>query len=156
AAMASRPVNVFGTDYATPDGTCIRDYIHVTDVADAHLRALDACEPGRHRIYNLGSQAGFSVREVIDVCRDVTGLDVAVTEAGRGAGAPAVLVASSERIKAELGWTPTRDLRAMAADAWQFTQAQTRAQADRTASEGTASEGASAEAGPSPEAPGPA
>jgi UDP-glucose 4-epimerase len=145
AATQGRPLNVFGTDYPTPDGTCVRDYIHVTDVADAHLRALDACEPGRHRIYNLGSQAGFSVREVIEVCRDVTGLDVAVTEAARRPGDPAVLVASSERIKAELGWTPTRDLRAMAADAWQFTQAQARAQADRAAAEGPGQSNAAAE-----------
>jgi UDP-glucose 4-epimerase len=123
AAAAGTPVSVFGTDYPTPDGTCVRDYIHVTDLAGAHLRALDACEPGRHRIYNLGSQAGFSVREVIDVCREVTGIDVAVHEAGRRAGDPAVLVASSERIKADLGWHATRDLRAMAADAWRFTQA---------------------------------
>ncbi len=122
AAVEGRPVSVFGTDYPTADGTCVRDYIHVSDVADAHLRALEACEPGRHRIYNLGSQAGSSVREVIDVCREVTGLDVAVTEAGRRPGDPAVLVASSERAKAELGWTATRDLRAMAADAWEFTR----------------------------------
>jgi UDP-glucose 4-epimerase len=131
AARAGRPVQVFGTDYPTPDGTCVRDYIHVTDLADAHLRALDACEPGRHRIYNLGSEAGFSVREVIEVCREVTGIDVAVTETDRRPGDPAVLVASSERIKAELGWQTERDLRAMAADAWQFTQAQAQAQGSR-------------------------
>ncbi|HZR48907.1 MAG TPA: UDP-glucose 4-epimerase GalE [Streptosporangiaceae bacterium] len=123
AAAAGTPVNVFGTDYPTPDGTCVRDYIHVTDLADAHLRALDACEPGRHHVYNLGSEAGFSVREVIDVCREVTGIDVAVNETGRRAGDPAVLVASSARIKADLGWQVTRDLRVMAADAWRFTQA---------------------------------
>jgi UDP-glucose 4-epimerase len=123
AAAGNTPVSVFGTDYPTPDGTCVRDYIHVTDLADAHLRALNACEPGRHRIYNLGSEAGFSVREVIDVCREVTGIDVAVNETDRRAGDPAVLVASSERIKADLGWQATRDLRAMAADAWRFTQA---------------------------------
>jgi UDP-glucose 4-epimerase len=123
AATQGRPVNVFGTDYPTPDGTCVRDYIHVTDLADAHLRALDASEQGRHRIYNLGSQTGFSVRQVIDVCREVTGIDVAVTESDRRPGDPAVLVASSERIKADLGWQATRDLTAMAAGAWQFTQA---------------------------------
>jgi UDP-glucose 4-epimerase len=123
AALENRPVDVFGTDYPTPDGTCIRDYIHVSDLADAHLRALDACEKGRHKIYNLGSQAGFSVREVIDVCRKVTGIDIAVNETDRRPGDPAVLVASSERIKAELGWHATRDLHAMAADAWNFTQA---------------------------------
>jgi UDP-glucose 4-epimerase len=122
AAVEQRPVSVFGTDYPTPDGTCIRDYIHVTDLADAHLRALDACQQGRHRTYNLGSQTGFSVREVIEVCKSVTGIDVAVKESGRRAGDPAVLVASSERIKEDLGWQATRDLTAMAADAWQFTQ----------------------------------
>ncbi|MBV9448020.1 MAG: UDP-glucose 4-epimerase GalE [Streptosporangiaceae bacterium] len=124
AAVAGRPVDVYGTDYPTPDGTCVRDYIHVTDLADAHLRALEACEPRRHKIYNLGSEAGFSVRAVIDVCREVTGIDVAVRETDRRPGDPAVLVASSERIKAELGWQAERDLRTMAADAWLFTQAQ--------------------------------
>jgi UDP-glucose 4-epimerase len=123
AAIDQTPVPVFGTDYPTPDGTCVRDYIHVTDLADAHLRALDACQPGRHRIYNLGSEAGFSVREVIEVCREVTGTDIATEETGRRPGDPAVLVASSERIKADLGWHAERDLRAMAADAWEFTQA---------------------------------
>jgi UDP-glucose 4-epimerase len=123
AAIENRPVSVFGTDYPTPDGTCVRDYLHVADLADAHLRALEACEKGRHKIYNLGSQAGFSVREVIEVCREVTGIDIAVSETERRAGDPAVLVASSARIKADLGWQATRDLRAMAADAWRFTQA---------------------------------
>jgi UDP-glucose 4-epimerase len=123
AALEQRPVNVFGTDYPTPDGTCVRDYIHVTDLADAHLRALDACEQGRHRIYNLGSQAGFSVREVVDMCREVTGIGVAVNETDRRPGDPAVLVASSARIKTDLGWAAERDLRAMAADAWTFAQA---------------------------------
>ncbi|HEX6527616.1 MAG TPA: UDP-glucose 4-epimerase GalE [Streptosporangiaceae bacterium] len=124
AAVAGRPVDVYGTDYPTPDGTCVRDYIHVTDLADAHLRALEACEPRRHKIYNLGSEAGFSVRAVIDVCREVTGIDVAVRETDRRPGDPAVLVASSERIKGDLGWQVERDLRAMAADAWAFTRAQ--------------------------------
>jgi UDP-glucose 4-epimerase len=123
AALENRPVNVFGTDYPTADGTCVRDYIHVIDLADAHLRALGACEKGRHKIYNLGSQSGFSVREVIDVCRKVTGIDIAVNETDRRPGDPAVLVASSERIRADLGWEATRDLHAMAADAWKFTQA---------------------------------
>jgi len=122
AADRGEPVSIFGTDYPTPDGTCIRDYIHVTDLADAHLRALDACERGRHRVYNLGSQRGFSVREVIEVCRTVTGTDVTVSEVSRRAGDPAVLVASSARISADLGWRATRDLTGMAADAWHFTQ----------------------------------
>jgi UDP-glucose 4-epimerase len=116
-------VRVFGDDYPTPDGTCVRDYIHVADLADAHLRALAACRAGEHSIYNLGNGAGFSVREVIEVCREVTGADIGVDVTGRRAGDPAVLVASAAKIQTELGWRATRDLRAMAADAWQFTQA---------------------------------
>jgi UDP-glucose 4-epimerase len=118
-----RRVQIFGDDYPTPDGTCVRDYIHVADLADAHLRALAACRPGQHLVYNLGNGAGFSVREVIEVCREVTGADIGTEMAPRRAGDPAVLVASSARIQADLGWHATRDLRAMAADAWQFTQA---------------------------------
>jgi UDP-glucose-4-epimerase len=123
AATEGRPVRIFGDDYPTPDGTCIRDYIHVTDLADAHLRALEATRPGEHRIYNMGNGAGFSVREVIGVCREVTGVDIGVETGPRRAGDPAVLVASSAKIQSELGWRASRDLRAMAADAWQFTQA---------------------------------
>jgi UDP-glucose 4-epimerase len=119
-------LDVYGDDYPTPDGTCIRDYIHVTDLADAHLRALGSCRPGQHRVYNLGNGAGFSVREVIDVCREVTGIDIVADLAPRRAGDPAVLVASAARIQAELGWRAARDLRAMAADAWRFTQARAR------------------------------
>jgi UDP-glucose 4-epimerase len=123
AATQGRPVRVFGDDYPTPDGTCVRDYIHVTDLADAHLRALEATRPGQHRVYNLGHGAGFSVREVIEVCREVTGIDIVADAGPRRAGDPAVLVASSARIQSELGWRALRDLRAMAADAWRFTQA---------------------------------
>ena len=94
----------------------------MTDLADAHLRALDACEPGRHRIYNLGNGSGFSVREVIDVCRAVTGRDIPVKEALRRPGDPAVLVASARRIQSDLGWQARHDLRAMVADAWQAMQ----------------------------------
>lgn len=122
AAAGRRPsVSVFGTDYPTPDGTAIRDYIHVDDLARAHLLALDtAAEPG-HRIYNLGNGAGFSVREVIDVARDVTGVDIPTVEADRRPGDPAVLVASSERIRADLGWVPEKpDLATMIGDAWAF------------------------------------
>ena len=116
-------VQIFGDDYPTPDGTCIRDYIHVADLADAHLRALGAARPGEHRIYNLGNGAGFSVREVIEVCREATGIDIAAEVGPRRAGDPAVLVASSAKIQSELGWRASRDLRAMTADAWRFTQA---------------------------------
>ena len=122
SVAASRPVRVFGDDYPTPDGTCVRDYIHVTDLGDAHLRALASCRPGQHRVYNLGHGTGFSVRQVIDVCAEVTGAEIGIDLAGRRPGDPAVLVASSERIQAELGWRAGRDLRAMAADAWDFTR----------------------------------
>ena len=123
-AASGAGTRIFGDDYPTPDGTCVRDYIHVTDLADAHLRALGACEPGLHRIYNLGNGAGFSVREVIDVCREVTGHDIPVTVAPRRAGDPAILVASARRIQSELGWQARRDLRAMVSDAWRFSRAQ--------------------------------
>jgi UDP-glucose 4-epimerase len=116
---AQPSVRIYGTDYPTPDGTCVRDYIHVSDLADAHLLALGACEPGRHLVYNLGNGAGFSVREVIDVCREVTGREIIAEEGPRRPGDPAVLVASSELIQTELGWRATHDLRAMVADAWQ-------------------------------------
>jgi UDP-glucose 4-epimerase len=112
-------VNVFGTDYPTPDGTCIRDYIHVSDLAKAHLLALGACREGEHQIYNLGSGTGFSVKEVIDVCREVTGHEIPAVIGPRRAGDPAVLVASSDKIKGELGWKPLRtDLHTIVADAW--------------------------------------
>ena len=116
-------VQIFGDDYPTPDGTCVRDYIHVTDLAHAHLLALEACEPGKHRVYNLGNGAGFSVQEVLDVCREVTGRDIPARVAPRRAGDPAVLVASSQRIKSELAWSASRDLRTMVADAWAFVNA---------------------------------
>ena len=124
AALGVREsVSVFGTDYPTDDGTAVRDYIHVEDLARAHLLALDAAgEPG-HRIYNLGNGAGFSVREVIEAAVAVTGRDIRVVDGPRRAGDPAVLVASSERIRRELGWTPEKpDLKAMVADAWEFLQ----------------------------------
>jgi UDP-glucose 4-epimerase len=122
AAEQGREVGIFGTDYPTSDGTCVRDYIHVTDLGDAHLKALQAGEKGRHKVYNLGSETGSTVREVIAACRQVTGRDIGVHETGRRPGDPAVLIASNAKIRADLGWQPTRDLHAMAADAWQFTQ----------------------------------
>ncbi len=112
-------VTVFGTDYPTADGTCVRDYVHVSDLARAHLLALEACAEGEHKIYNLGSGAGFTVREVIDVCREVTGHEIPATVGPRRAGDPAVLVASSEKIQGELGWKAEHaTLRDMVADAW--------------------------------------
>ncbi|HEY9524336.1 MAG TPA: UDP-glucose 4-epimerase GalE [Thermopolyspora sp.] len=110
---------IFGDDYPTPDGTCVRDYIHVADLARAHLLALEACEPAGHKIYNLGNGTGFSVREVIEVCREVTGHPIPCTISARRVGDPAVLIASSDLIQRDLGWKPDRPaLRAMVADAW--------------------------------------
>jgi UDP-glucose 4-epimerase len=120
AAGGKESVNVFGDDYPTPDGTCVRDYIHVADLAAAHLLALGACAPGTHTIYNLGNGSGYSVREVIEVCREVTGHPIPVVSGPRRAGDPAVLVASSAKIQAELGWKAERDLPAMVTDAWAF------------------------------------
>ena len=117
-----RRLTLFGDDYPTPDGTCIRDYIHVADLARAHLLALDGCQPGRHRVYNLGSESGSSNLEVLAECRAVTGVDIPADIGPRRPGDPAVLVASSARIRAELGWRPERDLQAMVADAWSFTE----------------------------------
>jgi len=117
-----RRLTLFGDDYPTPDGTCVRDYIHVADLARAHLLALDGCQPGRHRVYNLGSESGSSNLEVLAECRAVTGVDIPADIGPRRPGDPAVLVASSARIRADLGWRPERDLRAMVADAWSFTE----------------------------------
>ena len=101
-------VAIFGTDYPTPDGTCLRDYIHVEDLATAHVLALKhLVNGGESRIYNLGSEEGFSVREIIETAKKVTGVDFTVTEEARRSGDPCtVLVASSAKIKAELGWQP--------------------------------------------------
>ncbi|HEX4723650.1 MAG TPA: UDP-glucose 4-epimerase GalE [Pseudonocardiaceae bacterium] len=120
-------VQIYGEDYPTPDGSCIRDYIHVTDLADAHLLALDNAEQGEHRIYNLGSGTGFSVQQVIDTCRSVTGEEIPATVADRRPGDPAVLVASSELAREELGWRPSRtDLSTIVRDAWTFTSGRAR------------------------------
>lgn len=114
---------MFGDDYPTADGTAIRDYIHIRDLADAHVLALKTNTEGTHRIYNLGSGDGYSVKEVIEMCRKVTGHEIPAEIAPRRAGDPATLVASSEKIKAELGWNPTRtDLETIVTDAWNFTK----------------------------------
>ncbi|MGW5018091.1 UDP-glucose 4-epimerase GalE [Streptomyces cacaoi] len=116
-------VSVFGDDYPTPDGTCVRDYIHVADLARAHLLALEQAMPGEHLICNLGNGNGFSVREVIETVREVTGHPVPETVAPRRSGDPAVLVASADRARGELGWRPERaDLAAIVEDAWRFAQ----------------------------------
>jgi UDP-glucose 4-epimerase len=123
AAGRRAEILVFGSDWPTPDGTCIRDYIHIRDLADAHLLALQHCRPGEHRIYNLGNGTGFSVREVIDSCRRVTGLDIPSRDVQRRAGDPAVLIASSERAVNELGWRPQHTgIDEIVSDAWDFTR----------------------------------
>lgn len=100
-------ISIYGVDYPTPDGTCIRDYIHVCDLAEAHVLALKhLLSGGSSRIYNLGSQKGYSVREMIEQAKQVTGIDFNVVEEARRSGDPAVLVASSEKISRELGWQP--------------------------------------------------
>lgn len=115
-------IQVFGTDYPTTDGTCIRDYVHVNDLAQAHLLALDALLEGAgSAVYNLGSSQGYSVREVIGKAEAVTGRNIPVKEAPRRAGDPAVLIASSDRIKKELGWRPVYDsLEAIIESAWNW------------------------------------
>jgi UDP-glucose 4-epimerase len=119
-------VSIYGDDYPTPDGTCIRDYIHVTDLARAHLLALDACTPGQHRIYNLGGGTGFSNLEVLQACRDVTGHEIPARVTARRPGDPAALIASYDRIHTERGWRPEAGLRAMVADAWEFARGRPR------------------------------
>jgi UDP-glucose 4-epimerase len=120
AAGTRESLTVYGEGYPTPDGTCIRDYIHVADLADAHLLALIASAPGEHRIYNLGNGTGFSVRELVVAVRQVAGHPVPVVVGERRAGDPAQLVASSDRIRADLGWTPKyTDLAGIVRDAWE-------------------------------------
>ncbi|MFJ9147345.1 UDP-glucose 4-epimerase GalE [Streptomyces sp. NPDC102270] len=116
-------INVFGEDYPTPDGTCVRDYIHVADLAEAHLLALKAAEPGEHLICNLGNGEGFSVRQVIETVRQVTGHPIPEVVAPRRGGDPATLVASAATAREKLGWNPSRtDLAGIVADAWEFAQ----------------------------------
>ncbi|MGW4083436.1 UDP-glucose 4-epimerase GalE [Streptomyces sp. NPDC004822] len=116
-------ISVFGDDYPTPDGTCVRDYIHVADLAEAHLLALKAAVPGEHLVCNLGNGNGFSVREVIETVRQVTGHPVPEVVAPRRGGDPAVLVASAATARERLGWNPSRtDLAGIVRDAWEFAQ----------------------------------
>jgi UDP-glucose 4-epimerase len=116
-------IKVFGEDYPTRDGTCIRDYIHVRDLADAHLLALAALKERNRVIFNIGNGQGFTVREVIESVRRVTGKAIAVEACARREGDPAVLVAGSEKIKRELGWRPQfADLDTIVASAWEWQQ----------------------------------
>lgn len=116
-------ISIYGTDYPTADGTCVRDYIHVSDLAAAHLLVLQALESTGKLIYNLGNGKGFSVHEVIETARRVTGHPIPAKETERRAGDPAVLVASSEKIQKELGWQPRHpDLVAIIQSAWDWQQ----------------------------------
>jgi UDP-glucose 4-epimerase len=117
-------VEVFGHDYPTADGSAVRDYIHVVDLANAHVRALETSDQPGHRVFNLGIGRGYSVLEVVDTVRAVTGHPVPVRESPRRAGDPATLVASSAKANAELGWAAERNLEQMVADAWRFYQLQ--------------------------------
>ncbi|MFC9743363.1 UDP-glucose 4-epimerase GalE [Streptomyces noursei] len=119
-------ISVYGDNYPTPDGTCVRDYLHVADLAEAHLLALAAARPGEHLVCNLGNGNGFSVREVIETVRKVTGHPIPEVTAARRDGDPAVLVASARTAIDRLGWRPTRtDLADIIADAWAFARATT-------------------------------
>ncbi len=115
-------IKIFGNDYNTPDGTCVRDYIHVSDLAQAHVLALEKLrKDGESDVYNLGNGKGFSVKEVIDVVRKVTGHSIKADDSPRRPGDPAVLVASSEKIKRELGWVPKmNDLKKIVETAWNW------------------------------------
>jgi UDP-glucose 4-epimerase len=123
-------ITVFGTDYPTRDGTAVRDYIHVEDLGEAHMLALDALRPGEHRVFNLGTGDGYTVREVIDAARRVTGREIPTRDEGRRPGDPPELVAANDRAREELGWAPRRGLDEMIADAWAWQQAHPRGYAD--------------------------
>jgi len=122
AILGQRPtVEVFGTDYPTPDGTCIRDYIHVDDLAEAHLLALEALRPGSQLRYNLGTGRGYSVREVIRVAEEVTGKKCPVKEGPRRPGDPPALVAAADKVRRELGWSPRyAELKPIIETAWNW------------------------------------
>jgi UDP-glucose 4-epimerase len=112
-------LSVYGNDYPTPDGTCVRDYVHVLDLARAHLLALEAIQPASGKTFNIGSQSGFSVLEVVEVCKKVTGLDIPTVIHGRRAGDASTLVASRTKIQTQLGWQPQfPDLETIVTHAW--------------------------------------
>jgi len=133
AALGQRDgISLFGEDYPTPDGTCVRDYIHILDLAQAHVLALESALPGPRHIYNLGNGLGFSNREVIAAVERVTGRKIAVQGVARRPGDPAVLVASSEKIRRELGWIPRfPGLEAIIGDAWAWKLAHPEGYSDR-------------------------
>jgi UDP-glucose 4-epimerase len=123
AAGVREHISVFGTDYPTRDGTAVRDYVHIEDLGEAHLLALDTLERGTHRVFNIGSGDGYTVREVIDAARRVTGREIPVREEDRRPGDPPELVAANAKAREELGWAPRRGLDEMIADAWAWHQA---------------------------------
>ena len=118
-ATSDNPLKVFGTDWQTPDRTCIRDYIHVVDLIDAHIKALELLTPGTHRIFNLGSGTGHSVAEVITAAETVLGRTVPRENSMRRVGDPAVLVADITKAQSELGWAPSHSLEEMVRDSWE-------------------------------------
>jgi UDP-glucose 4-epimerase len=119
-----KSISIFGTDYSTPDGTCLRDYIHVSDLADAHLLGVEyLLQGGKSDVFNLGNGNGFSVRQVIDTARQVTGHEIDVVECDRRAGDPPILVGSSDKARKILGWSPKySDLSKIISHAWQWHQ----------------------------------
>ncbi|MBL8792772.1 MAG: UDP-glucose 4-epimerase GalE [Planctomycetia bacterium] len=133
AAVGQRPhIEVFGTDYPTPDGTCVRDYIHVDDLGSAHVLALEKLQPGQGLRFNLGIGRGYSVREVIRTVEEVTGKKVPVKEGPRRPGDPPELIASSAKIQRELGWQPQyTDLKRIVESAWNWHKSHPRGYADR-------------------------
>ncbi|GAA2105443.1 UDP-glucose 4-epimerase GalE [Brevibacterium salitolerans] len=122
AAGSSDSCRIFGTDYDTTDGTALRDYLHVVDLGRAHLLALDTSEASTHRIVNLGTGNGFTVRQVLEACRTVTGHPIPAVEEDRRPGDPTSLVASNHRAQELLGWQPELGLEEIVADAWRFMQ----------------------------------
>jgi len=124
-ALGKRPhITIFGTDYPTPDGTCIRDYVHVADLIDAHVTVMGVLKAGDMRTYNIGIGRGYSVREVIDASRSVTGIDFKEVEGARRVGDPPSLFADPAKLKRELGWSASHtDLKAIIASAWRWRQA---------------------------------
>ena len=115
-STTENPVKIFGNDWPTADGTCIRDYVHVVDLIDAHIKALESLQMGVHEIYNLGSGDGYSVREVVAAASKATGYEIPTIDSPRRAGDPAVLIADINKAKTKLGWRPTRDIETMVAD----------------------------------------
>jgi len=114
-ALGKEELTIFGDDYKTKDGTCIRDYIHVSDLADAHILALE-----HNGIFNLGSEKGYSIKEIVELARKITGKEIPVKIEARRAGDPAVLVASSKKIKKELGWKARFDIEDIIKSAWEW------------------------------------